>query len=599
MSFPASLTVVTVHGKLLDGAGSPRAGKVIFRTPGFTMSGADDTIVIPRLLAALTDASGAFSIALPATTDPDWTPIGWTYKVSIDLGEESYQVLGDVLVPHDQGNSLSLFSLAPVPSADGQLYALYNDPRFSGTGGGGGGGVTSVFGRSGVVVKQSGDYVKGDVGLGSVDNTSDVNKPVSTAQAAADSAVAAAASTALSVGLGTKASTVHSHAESDVTGLITDLAGLSTAISGKAATAHTHVESDVTSLVSDLGLKAPIASPTFTGTVGGVTAAMVGLGNVTNTSDANKPVSTAQLTALNLKANLAGPTFTGTVAGITSAMVGLGNVDNTADTAKPVSTAQQTALNLKANLASPTFTGTVAGITAAMVSAVPLSVVTAKGDLLVASASGAVSRLGVGADTNVLIADSSQTLGVKWGAGGGGGGTYSLPDGLDPPSNFRAPFPPGRIGSNITPNLAKIYFVPLPIGGTARTLIELAIEVRTAAGAGGLANCSLCSSTTGRLPLGEIANYGTVATDTTGVKAWTISAACAANTLYYAAFSFSVAAGALVMVDAFNPYVAISGPLSGTAAFGAYIMNASLPLGATTFTYFDVDVSFRVTARFS
>jgi hypothetical protein len=39
--------------------------------------------------------------------------------------------------------------------------------------------------------------------------------------------------------------------------------------------------------------------------------------------------------------------------------VGLGNVDNTADTAKPVSTAQQTALNLKAPLASPTFTGTV------------------------------------------------------------------------------------------------------------------------------------------------------------------------------------------------------------------------------------------------
>lgn len=39
--------------------------------------------------------------------------------------------------------------------------------------------------------------------------------------------------------------------------------------------------------------------------------------------------------------------------------VGLGNVDNTADTSKPVSTAQQTALDLKANLASPTFTGTV------------------------------------------------------------------------------------------------------------------------------------------------------------------------------------------------------------------------------------------------
>lgn len=37
--------------------------------------------------------------------------------------------------------------------------------------------------------------------------------------------------------------------------------------------------------------------------------------------------------------------------------VGLGNVDNTSDAGKPVSTAQQTALDLKAPLASPTFTG--------------------------------------------------------------------------------------------------------------------------------------------------------------------------------------------------------------------------------------------------
>jgi hypothetical protein len=37
--------------------------------------------------------------------------------------------------------------------------------------------------------------------------------------------------------------------------------------------------------------------------------------------------------------------------------VGLSQVDNTSDANKPVSTAQQTALNLKANIASPTFTG--------------------------------------------------------------------------------------------------------------------------------------------------------------------------------------------------------------------------------------------------
>jgi hypothetical protein len=61
---------------------------------------------------------------------------------------------------------------------------------------------------------------------------------------------------------------------------------------------------------------------------------------------------------LALKAPLASPTFTGTVSGIDKTMVGLGSVDNTTDLLKPVSTATQSALDLKVPLASPTFTGT-------------------------------------------------------------------------------------------------------------------------------------------------------------------------------------------------------------------------------------------------
>ena len=104
--------------------------------------------------------------------------------------------------------------------------------------------------------------------------------------------------------------------------------------------------------------------------ISGVTKTMVGLANVDNTTDANKPVSTAQQTALDLKAPLASPTFTGTVTiptgasitaptGLVKGDVGLISVDDTADIAKPVSTATQTALDLKAPLASPAFTGTV------------------------------------------------------------------------------------------------------------------------------------------------------------------------------------------------------------------------------------------------
>lgn len=57
---------------------------------------------------------------------------------------------------------------------------------------------------------------------------------------------------------------------------------------------------------NELGLKANLNSPTFTGTVNGITSNMVGLGDVNNTSDIAKPVSTAQAASIATKASLAG-----------------------------------------------------------------------------------------------------------------------------------------------------------------------------------------------------------------------------------------------------------------------------------------------------
>ncbi len=135
---------------------------------------------------------------------------------------------------------------------------------------------------------------------------------------------------------------------------ISTVTGLQGALDAKeaAGTAATAVSSHVAAgdphpqytTAAEAAAAAPVQS--VAGRTGAVTLAKadVGLGNVDNTSDANKPVSTAQQTALNLKAPLASPTFTGTVSGITRSMVGLGNVDNTADSAKPVSTAQAAAI---------------------------------------------------------------------------------------------------------------------------------------------------------------------------------------------------------------------------------------------------------------
>jgi hypothetical protein len=85
----------------------------------------------------------------------------------------------------------------------------------------------------------------------------------------------------------------------------------------------------------------------------------VGLGNVDNTSDINKPISTLVQNALNLKEGTitAGTTaqyYRGdkTFQTLDKTAVGLSNVDNTTDLLKPISTATQTALNGKQALAT-------------------------------------------------------------------------------------------------------------------------------------------------------------------------------------------------------------------------------------------------------
>lgn len=53
---------------------------------------------------------------------------------------------------------------------------------------------------------------------------------------------------------------------------------------------------------------------------------------------------------------------------------------------------------------------------------VPKSLVTTKGDLLVATASGTITRLPVGSSEQVLTATPSDPTGLAWATGGGGGG---------------------------------------------------------------------------------------------------------------------------------------------------------------------------------
>ena len=77
-------------------------------------------------------------------------------------------------------------------------------------------------------------------------------------------------------------------------------------------------------------------------------------------------VATAKSEAIAAAGTAADTKVSNAVAALTKSSVGLANVDNTSDANKPVSTATQTALDLKAPLASPGLTGTPTAPTAAV-----------------------------------------------------------------------------------------------------------------------------------------------------------------------------------------------------------------------------------------
>jgi len=64
---------------------------------------------------------------------------------------------------------------------------------------------------------------------------------------------------------------------------------------------------------------------------------------------------------------------------------------------------------------------------------VPVSLVDAKGDLLVGTADNAIARLGVGANGTVLAADSTQASGLTWRTVAGAGPTFTY--GTTPPAS--------------------------------------------------------------------------------------------------------------------------------------------------------------------
>ena len=143
---------------------------------------------------------------------------------------------------------------------------------------------------------------------------------------------------------------------------------------------------------------APTADPTFTGTVVLPSTTSIGDVSATELSYLNNVTSSIQ-TQIDAKAPIDNASFTGTFSApsgtITSTMLADGTIVD-AD------------INASAAIAPTKISGT----------AVTASLVTTKGDVLVATASSTISRVGVGANGYALVADSSTDTGVTWALAG-------------------------------------------------------------------------------------------------------------------------------------------------------------------------------------
>jgi hypothetical protein len=112
MALGPNLTTVTITGNYVDFEGTPIEGQIRFSIGEVLRNGTDDQMVAPSSVVVPL-SSGAFSVTLPATNDPDVIPNPFVYSV-----EESFPNgrTYNITIPYTTAGSLDLADISPSPT---------------------------------------------------------------------------------------------------------------------------------------------------------------------------------------------------------------------------------------------------------------------------------------------------------------------------------------------------------------------------------------------------------------------------------------------------------------------------------------------------
>ncbi len=291
MPLPSDFDTVEIHGSYVTVDGFPATGTITFTADVRLRSAATEIAVLPSAVTVGLDVDGHFSTNLPVTDDPDISPPGWVWRVDERFGDPArpyYQRSYTMLAP--AGDPIDLTNVQPAVAPEVAPVTPW----------------TTVVGKT--------PNAEGDIPISYTDLQGQV--PVEDLPTLAINDTFVVADEPAMLALAAQRGDMAIRTDESVTFVLT--------------------ADDPTVLANWVELAtAPAAVSSVAGRIGDVvlTQSDVGLSNVDNTADADKPISTATQTAINtINTSLAGKVDEGDlVFNVTDyGAVGNGTTDDTA-----------------------------------------------------------------------------------------------------------------------------------------------------------------------------------------------------------------------------------------------------------------------------